>query len=226
MAELYDSAVEEKQDEIKNSSTDDNYKIATVTSLFEDGCPKLTFVGEETESSKKYSYIYTYIPSVNDIVLLVKANNTYVIIGKIAYNVAPNEVPYTNAEIDSNIETVVTDKISTQETETQKTVDTKISNSKTSILNTVSKNLTTALADYLKLSNGTIQLSEDINSSYIRNFRTSEFQHTGSYLGFFNHSLASKTGVNTLSSPSTATTSTIATHLNTLINALKSYGLV
>ena len=87
--ELYKSAIEQKQDEKKNNMPDDTYKIATVTSLFEDGCPKLTFVGEEQESSKKYSYIYTYIPSKDDNVLLIRANDTYVIIGKIAYNIPP-----------------------------------------------------------------------------------------------------------------------------------------
>ena len=35
--ELYESAVEQKQDEIKNNIPDDTYKIAKVTSLFEDG---------------------------------------------------------------------------------------------------------------------------------------------------------------------------------------------
>lgn len=101
--ELYESAVEQKQDERKNNTPDDTYKIAKVTSLFEDGCPKLTFIGEEQESRKKYSYIYTYIPSIDDRVLLIKANDTYVIIGKIAYNIAPDKeeeiITYTENEI-------------------------------------------------------------------------------------------------------------------------------
>lgn len=97
---MYESAVEEKKDEIKNNTQDDNYRIATVTSLFEDGCPKLTFAGEEEESDKKYSYIYTYIPAVNDNVLLIKASNTYIILGKIAYNVAPYEPPTEQEYID------------------------------------------------------------------------------------------------------------------------------
>lgn len=90
--ELYESAVEQKQDDIKNSNNEDNYKIATVTSFFENGCPKLTFVGEDQESNKKYSYIYTYIPVLGDIVLLMKTNSTYVIIGKIAYDITPDTI--------------------------------------------------------------------------------------------------------------------------------------
>lgn len=101
--ELYESAVEQKQDEKKNTAVEETYKIATVTSLFEDGCPKLTFVGEEQASSKKYSYIYTYIPSIGDSVLLIRFNDSYVIIGKIAYNIPPYKeeeiITYTEDEI-------------------------------------------------------------------------------------------------------------------------------
>lgn len=99
--ELYESAVEQKQDEIKNSNNEDNYKIATVTSFFENGCPKLTFAGEDQESNKKYSYIYTYIPVEGDIVLLMKTNSTYVIIGKIAYDITPDTINegYTDDDI-------------------------------------------------------------------------------------------------------------------------------
>lgn len=87
----YIDAVEEIQDEQNNTPKDDNYKIATVTSLFEDGCPKITFVGEEQESSKKYPFLYNYIPTIGDIILLVKTNSTYIIQDKITYNTAPKE---------------------------------------------------------------------------------------------------------------------------------------
>lgn len=98
---LYESAIEEKQDEIKNTEQDEVYKIATVTNFFENGCPKLTFIGEEQESNKKYSYIYTYIPIKGDNVLLIKTNSTYIIVGKIAYDVTPDtqDEGYTDEDI-------------------------------------------------------------------------------------------------------------------------------
>lgn len=98
---FYENAIAEKQDEIKNSSTEDNYKIATVTSFFENGCPKLTFKGEEQESNKKYSYLYSYIPTLGDEVLLMKTNKTYIILGKTAYDITPDtqDEIYTEEEI-------------------------------------------------------------------------------------------------------------------------------
>lgn len=88
---MYESAVEEKKDEIKNEKPESIYRIATVTGMFEDGyTPKLTFVGEDTESNKKYGYLYSYIPTLNDIVLLAKTDSTFVILGKYAYNIAPD----------------------------------------------------------------------------------------------------------------------------------------
>ena len=98
---LYKSAIEEKQDVIKNTKQEKIWKKAIVTSLFENGCPKLTFDGEEQESNKKYSYIYTYMPQVGDKVLLMKTGSTYVIIGDLAYDVTPatEEEGYTEEEI-------------------------------------------------------------------------------------------------------------------------------
>lgn len=221
---LYSSAIEQKQDEINQITQEENYKIAKVTNLFEDGCPKLTFVGEEEESNKKYSYIYSYIPTIGDDVLLIKANNTYIIIGKVAYNVAPDEVGYTNAEIDANIDSVADEKIKKSETNTLLEVSKRIASNNTTVYYNVDTKIETALKPYLKLSNGTIQLTADGDSSYIRNLRSNEFQHVGSLLGFFNHSKTTKTSCSTVSS--SATLATLIKAHNALVTALSSYGLV
>lgn len=88
--EMYKSAIAEKQEEKKNIKQEEITKWAKVTSFFSDGCPKITFDGEEEESNKKYSYLYTYKPSINDKVLLIKTNATYIIIGNAAYDIAPD----------------------------------------------------------------------------------------------------------------------------------------
>lgn len=88
--EMYESAIAEKQEEKKNTKQEEITKWAKVTSFFSDGCPKITFDGEEEESNKKYSYLYTYKPSINDKVLLIKTNATYIIIGNAAYDIAPD----------------------------------------------------------------------------------------------------------------------------------------
>lgn len=60
------------------------FKLATVTALFSpSGSPKIKFDGESTASEKKYSYLASYTPTVNDRVLLASVGGTYVILGKI-----------------------------------------------------------------------------------------------------------------------------------------------
>ena len=222
--ELYESAIEEKQDEIKNTEVEENYKLAKVTGLFEDGCAKLTFVGEEQESTKKYSYLYRYIPSIGDTVLLIKANNTYVILDEVVYNVEPDEVGYTNAQIDANIEEVTHDKIEVSKNEMKSEMTRRINENNTSVYLNVDSKISKALQPYLKLTNGTIQLTDDGNSNYIRNLRSSEFQHVGNRLGFFNQRVTSKTSVGTVS-VSSDLAALIKAH-NALVSALSSYGLV
>ncbi len=207
--ELYESAVEQKQDEIKNNTPDDTYKIAKVTSLFENGCPKLTFVGEEQESNKKYSYLYSYIPKVGDTVILIKTNNTYVILGEVAYDITPDEeiVMWTYDEI---VNIVIENTISDQELTTliDTRADTRISAKRCVLLN----------------SDGTISNSSS-NYNTFNNLSTSTLRHTGSYVGFFGKSPSSKQTVDTIYVTTDMTSEVIRNKLNAIINALKAYGL-
>lgn len=210
--ELYESAVEQKQDEIKNNKTEDNHKIAIVTSLFEDGCPRLTFVGEEQESKKKYSYIYSYIPTVSDSVLLIKANETYVIIGKIAYNVAPVD-PITEADIVN----LITDN-TIKEEELNTLIDTRSDTRADARI--VAKKCVTLNSD------GTISNSSSNYNNFFNLSVSSNLKHTGSYLGFFNKTPTTKQTVDTIYVTTEMTNEVIRNKLNAIINALKSYGLM
>lgn len=210
--ELYESAVEQKQDEIKNNKTEDNYKIATVTSLFEDGCPRLTFAGEEQESKKKYSYIYSYIPHDGDTVLLIKANETYVIIGKIAYNVTPAD-QITEEDV-INLITENTIKEEDLNTLIDTRADTRAD------VRIVAKKCVTLNSDGT-MSNGSSNYN---NFSYLS--VSSNFKHTGSYLGFFNKTPTKKQTVDTIYVTTEMTSEVIRNKLNAIINALKTYGLM
>lgn len=105
---MYNNAVDQKKDEEKVEKKEELYKIATVTSLTENGCAKITFTGEEQESTKEYSYLYSYAPAIGDVVLCLKLNNTYAIVGKLVYQVEPyQEDKYT----DDDIKTLAEEKI-------------------------------------------------------------------------------------------------------------------
>ena len=82
---MYNDAIEQAQGERKD--TQEIFKLGTVTALFPNGNAKIKFDGESTVSQKKYSYISTYVATINDRVLLARVSGTWIILGKIKYDV-------------------------------------------------------------------------------------------------------------------------------------------
>jgi len=82
--------------EIDEDNGKKNFKLGQVVELFENDTAKVKFDGEETPSEKQYAYIATYIPKISDRVLLAITGRTYIILGKVNFNVPPD----TNIEID------------------------------------------------------------------------------------------------------------------------------
>ena len=188
--ELYENAIEEKQDEKKNTKPESSYRIATVTGMFEDGFnPKLTFTGEVTESKKKYGYLYSYIPAIGDVVLLAKTESTYIILGKYAYDIAP-EAPlktWTEEEIKEFAE------------------------------EQIGKHSYAELDRY-----GTINITTTSGVNVLNYLRCIRLYHTGT-VGFCG---ADPRGAYSIASLSTsADLSTVITKVNSIITALKSFGL-
>lgn len=70
-------------EQMKEDTKERCFRLATVTSLFDDGYYKVTFYGEGTESEKKYKRLDMSNPSVNDTILLAHINDNYIILGKI-----------------------------------------------------------------------------------------------------------------------------------------------
>ena len=53
---------------------------------------KVTIDGESAPSTKKYSYLASYVPTANDRVLIEEINGSYVILGKICTEVAQSGI--------------------------------------------------------------------------------------------------------------------------------------
>lgn len=75
--------------ELKDDEEKRNFKLGIVVELFENDTAKIKFDGEETDSEKQYAYLSSYIPVVDDRVLLAVTGGTYIILGKVNYNVSP-----------------------------------------------------------------------------------------------------------------------------------------
>lgn len=66
-----------------------SFKLGTVAELFATlNTAKVKFDGEETAAEKQFAYLSSYTPAVNDRVLLASIGGTYIILGKIKYNVS------------------------------------------------------------------------------------------------------------------------------------------
>ena len=57
--------------------------------------------GEESATTKKYSYLASYVPAVNDRVLIEEVNGSYVILGKICSEVEQSGIVRKAATADS-----------------------------------------------------------------------------------------------------------------------------
>lgn len=82
---MYESAIEQIQTEKEEVKP---FRLATVSALFSDGCPKITFFGEEAPSEKKYKVIDDTSYVIGDAVLVGIINDGYVIMGAVGYNPA------------------------------------------------------------------------------------------------------------------------------------------
>jgi hypothetical protein len=83
--------IESSGDDGEELAREIDIRYATVVGLFANRTARLRFAGEEADSEKEYSYLAWYTPRMNDRVILIKANNAHVILGKIQFNVSPTE---------------------------------------------------------------------------------------------------------------------------------------
>ena len=81
---------EELVQETEPQEVESDFKLGTVSDLFENGTAKIQFDGEETPSEKQYAYLSSYTPAKDDRVLLGATGGTYIILGKVNYNVGPD----------------------------------------------------------------------------------------------------------------------------------------
>lgn len=83
LCSMYESATEQIKVEKEEYKS---FRLATVSALFSDGCPKITFFGEETASEKKYKIIDGTSYEIGDTALVGIVNDGYVILGTVSYS--------------------------------------------------------------------------------------------------------------------------------------------
>ena len=76
---------------VEGGKQESPFRLGVVAALFPNSTAKIKFDGEETASEKQYAYLASYMPALNDRVLLAKTAGTYVILGKINYTESPTD---------------------------------------------------------------------------------------------------------------------------------------
>jgi len=91
---------EEFVQELNSEEKQNNFKLATVVELFENGTAKIQFDGEDVPSEKQYAYLSSYAPEAGDRILLIALGGTYVILGKVNFNENPDQEQDEDEEYD------------------------------------------------------------------------------------------------------------------------------
>lgn len=236
--------------EVDNAEESSNFKLGTVMDLFEIETAKIQFDGEETPSEKQYAYLSSYTPTIGDRVLLGVLGGTYIILGKVNYNVGPDveeEIDRYlfdlkqvvmklglnvtgNSDIDGNAN--ITGNIAV-------TGEADISGQLTAGGVNSTGDVTAAgkvSGNSISGTNITATGSIKSGSSYMENekiysptvegntVRCSKLLHTGLWLSFFNGTQSQKKSVFNLGT--SATLEDVRDKVNQLLQALDGYGLI
>lgn len=65
------------------SSNENLFRLGEIGPDYKSGRPSIIFSGETKASGKKYPYLSSYKPAAGDKVLLIRAGNSFVVLGKI-----------------------------------------------------------------------------------------------------------------------------------------------
>ena len=210
-----------------------NYSFAVIGEVYEDGV-SLIFPGSEEASEKHYKANLYCKFKAGQRVYIAKDSGTYIAlfpVGKPGSEdiVADTATSAENADALSNSRTIkLTGAVtgSGQFDGSQNlSINTSMGSSGTVDRAETADRWTTSRTLTLR-GDASGSVSFNGSSNFTLNITVNEFteRHTGSRLGFFNHTTSSKNYVSELNT--TPTVDSLRTHLNKLIKALNGYGLV
>jgi hypothetical protein len=229
---------EELVQETEPQEAESDFKLGTVADLFENGTAKIQFDGEETPSEKQYAYLSSYTPAKDDRVLLGAMGGTYIILGKVNYDVSPD----VEEEIDRylfDLKQVIMKKGLSITGNTDVAGNLNVTGS-ADVSGTMSAGSVSSGGDIT--ANGTVDSDSVVTGSatigqttingdqmstrYVEatSVSTNGFRHTGTSIAFFGGSSTQQKSVYKLNS--TATLPDVISKVNQLLTALGDYYLI
>lgn len=234
---MYDSAEEELKDIQQQEQKEIYFRLAEVKGYFSSGSPKICFYGEEEESKKEYSYLSPCHPDIGDKVVLGNINDTWIILGKLLYQIKDDTYAFKEhdhkgvySEVNHNHDTAYAKLKHTHDT-----VYAKLAHNHDTAYAKLKHNHDTAYAvkdhiheDYApKDHTHTNYASEDHTHSKMQNVTIREL-YIPSKVSFFGKTLSEryKTTESTETLSSGAGSADIIKRVNIILRALKQYGLL
>ncbi len=211
--------------ELLPKQNEEKMKLATVTEITGYGTALVTFYGEETQSQKEYSYLASYIPAIDDTVLMSPMAETYIILGRVSLH---TDIPVdilTQDELTAILNDYVTNTSLTSALSSYLT-SSSAAGTYALIGHTHASYVTTSTLQgtYLGWTGDAIHNTSSNYNEFSHLRATTRFYHSGSTLGFFSTTPATKLGISDFPT-STTTTSTIIGYINQVLALLRRYGL-
>lgn len=240
---------EELVQDMDNTEEQKCFKLATVVDLFENNTAKVQFDGEDEPSEKQYSYLSSYIPSKADRTLLGAIGGTYIILGKVNYNVTPDTEEEIdrylfdlkqvimkkglsltgNADITGDLSVTgnanVTGAMSVGSVESAGNINTSgsVNCSQANITNDMTVGSASITGADGKISGKSVSSSGSVSGSIVE--AKDRFAHIGTLIKFFNApSYYSQQSISKLST--SADQAAIINKVNELITIFRNYGLL
>lgn len=216
-----------------------NYSFAVIGEVYEDGV-SLIFPGSEEPSEKHYKANLYCKFKAGQRVYIAKDSGTYIALFPVGKPGSEDIVADTATKAETATSAETSDALSNRRTiqltgavtgsgqfdgSQNLTINTSMGSGGTVNRATTADRWTNSRTLTLR-GDASGSVSFNGSSNFTLNITVNEFteRHTGSRLGFFNHTTSSKNYVSELNT--TPTVNSLRTHLNKLIKALNGYGLV
>lgn len=139
--------------------------LGTISAVDNSNGLQLIIDGEDTATTKKYTYMASYVPAANDRVLVEEVGGSYVIMGKVISDVASSGIAR-QAESATTAETATTATTAASATvsDTTKGFDSSVKSQKGSLVTRVDKSYNSTIGSYIVTD---VQLSSYLGENFV-----------------------------------------------------------
>lgn len=124
--------------------------LGTISAVDNDNGLQLIIDGEDDPTTKKYTYMASYVPAANDRVLIEEVGGSYVIMGKVINDVASSGIVRTaQTAINADNATAADNAATAEVSEKTRGFDTNINSTSGRLVTSVTRSYNATLGSYI-----------------------------------------------------------------------------